>query len=122
MVDRLDACKKVVDALGVKAVAAGDLEAPAKLEQLRNQLDLAQSRLNAAVEGYAGWFSERKVDADLLAEIAELDANLISVVDQIDSGLQNLADDSMDLQAITENVRLLHQRIDSRDGKLRAGA
>ncbi len=41
------------------------------------------------MEGFAGWFNDRKVDADLLAEVAELDAGLVSLVDQLDE----LADD-----------------------------
>ena len=89
LVRRITNCKQKLDEIGKQAIAAGDIELPAKLQPLNNKLDLAQSRLASAVEGFAGWFNDRKVDADLLAEVAELDAGLVSLVDQLDE----LADD-----------------------------
>lgn len=122
---RLQDCKAGLDKLGAAAVAAGDLEAPARTEQLNKQLDRAQVRIRAAMEGYSGWFNQRQVDAEVLKKVAELDANLVSLVDQIDSGIQQLVEQSAFQQAdklaeIGEWAELLHARIDRRTEFLRA--
>lgn len=123
LASRLQDCKKKLDGLGEKAVAAGDLEAPAKLEKLRSQIDLGQSRLRAALEGYAGWFSEKKVDDDLLKSVAELDANLVSLVDQMDS-LLGEAGSFVELNHsdLEEAINLLQRRLDRRTEILKAGS
>ncbi len=126
LVSRLQDCKSKLDQMGAACVAAGDLSTPAVIEGLRKQIDLAQTRLRAAVEGYSGWFSQRKVDADLLKQVAELDANLVSVVDQMDATLTTLSstkDFSLEQTAeLREKVDLLHTRIDRRAEILKAAA
>ena len=120
---RLQDCKKKLDSIGQAAVAAGDLDAPVKIEKLRSSIDLTQSRLRAALEGYAGWFSEKTVDEELLKTIGELDANLVSLVDQIDSILAKLkADNSNDFAELQEATELMQQRIDRRNEMLKSGS
>lgn len=123
LVNRLSDCKSRLDALGQSALAAGDLDTPARIEKVRAAVDLAQSRLSAALEGYAGWFGERKVDVALLEEIGKLDANLVSLVDQIDQfASEQLKQSTFDLSEISGVVDLLHARIDRRTQVLKAGA
>jgi hypothetical protein len=120
---RLDDCKAKLDEFGRQAAADGNLELPLQLEKLRDRMDLAQRRLAAAVEGYAGWFGERKVDATVLEEVAKLDANLVSVVDQIDAAAKGLSGErEPQLGDLEELLTLLHQRIDRRTEIITAGA
>lgn len=123
LVNRLSDCKARLDALGQSALEKGDLDTPARIEKVRTSVDLAQSRLSAALEGYAGWFGERKVDVALLEEIGKLDANLVSLVDQIDQfASEQLKQSTFDLSEISGVVDLLHARIDRRTQVLKAGA
>lgn len=121
---RLRDCKSNLEAIGKRAVAEGDLELPAQVEKICNRVELAQNRLSSAVEGYAGWFSERKVDAKLLEEIGTLDANLVSLVDQLDSLTESAAEQSLASSAkeIDEALDLLHARIDRRTEVLKNGS
>ncbi len=123
LVKRIDECKNAFDALGSEAVAAGDLESPLTIEKIRGRVSHAQSRLAAAVEGYAGWFNERKVDSKLLEDVAKLDSNLVSLVDQIEHFAKDRSSalDSR-LASIAEAADLLHARIDRRHDLLRAGS
>ena len=114
---RLQDCKVHLDRLGRIAADAGDLDAPAKTEALRDELDRAQRRLEAAVEGYAGWFGARNVDSDLLKKVADHDANLVSLVDQLDALLSQVGEAaSLDLTTpggsdIEAALARLHDRI-----------
>jgi hypothetical protein len=123
LVKRLSDILGQLDRLGAAAVAAGDLTAPLELEQLRKPIEHARARLSAAVEGFAGWFSERKVDAGLLAQVGTLDANLVSLVDQIDSFVQQLASGSLSSKGeLREALELLQVRLDRRHELLKTGA
>ena len=120
---RLGDCKARLDAVGKQAVNRGDLETPAAMEAIRSQIDRAQSRVAAAVEGYASWFGSRQVDADLLEEIARLDGNLVSLVDQIDELAKSLLDaDRPGSGELNEAVDLLHARLDRRTEMLQSGS
>lgn len=122
LVKRLREIMAKLDKIGANAVAAGDLNAPLELQQLRQRVERAQSRLSAAVEGYAGWFSDRKVDANLLTQVGTLDANLVSLVDQIDSFIQDLQSDSLTSKAeLREALELLQSRLDRRHELLKTG-
>lgn len=123
LVRRLSDCKAKLDTLGKAAVSSGDLESPARIEAIRAEVDHAQSRLAAAVEGYAGWFSERKVDAKLLSEIGQLDSNLVSLVDQLDALAQSMVGSgNVNTAEMSEATSLLHRRIDRRTEMLKAGS
>ncbi|MFN3192156.1 MAG: hypothetical protein ACE361_16710 [Aureliella sp.] len=123
LVGRLGDCKSTLAKIGRAAVEKADLETPARVERVRDGVDRAAQRLSAAVEGYAGWFSERTVDAELLGRVAELDANLVSLVDQMDADAKvQLEADKPDFGTLTEAVDRLHQRIDRRSELLKTGA
>ena len=123
LVRRISDAKAALDKAGSQVAAAGDLDAPLLIERLRQRLDHAQSRLAAAVEGYAGWFSERQVDAQLLKQVATLDANLVSLVDQIDTlAQQQVGSENSATGELREALELLHARLDRRHELLRAGS
>ena len=121
LVKRLGDCKAALDEAGLQAVAKGDLDAPLRIEKTRGSLDHAQSRLSAAVEGYASWFGSRTVDASLLQQVTKLDENLISLVDQIESLIQDSATAGNSPQDLPAAITLLHSRIDRRHELLRDG-
>ncbi|MEM8734403.1 MAG: hypothetical protein AAGG44_09290 [Planctomycetota bacterium] len=123
LVGRLGDCKATLAKIGRAAVERADLETPARVERIREGVDRAAQRLSAAVEGYAGWFSERKVDADLLGKVAELDANLVSLVDQMDADAKvQLGAEKPDFETLGEATERLHQRIDRRSELLKNGS
>jgi hypothetical protein len=113
---RLQDCKRALDRLGEQALAAGDLDGPARLEKIRTRIQLAQSRVAAAVEGYASWFSRRTVDAALLDEVHQLDAGLITLADRIEVILKGTESASAAAAHVelAELVEELHQRLDRR--------
>lgn len=123
LVQRLDHCKAHLDSTGERALADGDFEKPVVLENLRSDLDHARQRLASAVEGYAGWFGDRTVDADLLHQIGTLDANLVSLVDQMDNLAARL-DESWDthVSELRTAIARLHARIDRRNEILTNGS
>lgn len=119
---RLAQTMNSLDSKGAKAVGEGDFDAPLILEKLRERIDLARSRLAAAVEGYASWFGERVVDAELLKQVATLDANLVGLVDQMDDLVGKLDVKTKGAtQELQEAVELLHSRIDRRHALLKSG-
>ncbi len=119
---RLAQAMSSLDNKGAAAVAEGDLNAPIVFEKLRERIDLARNRLAAAVEGYASWFGDRSVDADLLKQVATLDANLVGLVDQIDELVGKLGvETQVALKELHEAAELLHSRIDRRHDLLRSG-
>ncbi|RMF37947.1 MAG: hypothetical protein D6753_16575 [Planctomycetota bacterium] len=106
----------------VMAAAAqrGDIELPHRLESLRTEVERAQNRLRAAVAGYASWFDQREVNAELLDQIARHDESLVSLVDQLDklaAGMESPTEDQ--ISEFREVVDLLMERIDRRDEILR---
>ena len=120
---RLNEILKTLEDKAAKAVAEGDLNAPLLYEQLRERVDLARNRLAAAVEGYASWLGERKVDAALLKQVATLDGNLVGLVDQIDDLAEKLEVGARDvLSELGEAIDLLHARLDRRHEILKTGA
>lgn len=122
LAQRLGQSLKKLEEKAAKAVAEGDLNLPLVIEQLRQRIDLGRSRITAAVEGYASWFGERKVDADLLKQVATHDANLISLVDQLDQLASQVDVGTAGvLSELREAIELLHARLDRRHEMLRGG-
>lgn len=121
--DRLTDCKAKLDRYAKKALESGDLELPAKVSSTHSELDRAQSRLRAAVEGYAAWFGYREVDASVLKEAHEVDLNMVSLVDQIDAMTQQAIDgEELNLADLTEAADRLHGRIDRRNQIIEDGS
>ena len=120
--ERLSDCKSKMIKIGQAALESGDLDAPTKTEKVREELDRAQSRLKSAVEGYAGWFGHREVNAELLKEICDLDSNLVSLVDQADAlGQSAMEGGEANWGELKEIVERLHGRIDRREQLLKSG-
>jgi hypothetical protein len=126
LAQRLNDCKAALDRLSLQAVAAGDLELPMQLERLRQRIDVVRSRIASAPEGYAGWFGDREVDAELLEKIGQLDASLVSIVDQIDAAARAAGGTDgesakLDWVQVAELVDRLQGRMDRRNELLRDG-
>ena len=115
VIKRIDECKSRIDALGLQAANRGDFELPLAIEQYRNELDRARSRIAAAVEGYSGWFN-KNVDEEVLQQLSQQDESLVSVVDLID---QLVSQPSLPSQELIESLQMLHQRIDRRTALLK---
>lgn len=114
---RLNDCKAALDRLALRAVELGDLELSARLDKVRRELELARTRITSAVEGYAGWFSSRRVDAKLLTKVAEVDHGLVSLVDQLDSQIRSAMEEpaKFEVVGVSELLQLLQSRIDRRN-------
>lgn len=122
LIRRLQECKLQLERLGAGAVAAGDLKTPAIIDRCTGDIDMAQSRLKAAVEGYAGWFSQRSVDENLLHKIHQHDSNLVSLVDQMDAAIQAWDGKDQPPEELSGAIELLHARIDRRNELLQRGS
>lgn len=121
--ERLGDCKDKLNRYAKKALSAGDFELPAKLEPIHSELDRAQTRLMAAVEGYAGWFGHRDVDASVLKEALDVDQNMVSLVDQIDAIVQKAIEGAeLSFDELTEAAERLHSRIDRRNQIIESGS
>lgn len=110
VIKRVDECKSRLDSLGLQAANQGDFELPLVIEQYRNELDRARSRIAAAVEGYSSWFS-KNLDEEALKQVSQQDESLVSVVDLLD---QLVVQQPFPSQQFVETLQLLHQRIDRR--------
>lgn len=122
LIRRLQECKLKLERLGAGAVATGDLKSPAIIDRCAGGIDMAQSRLKAAVEGYAGWFNQRTVDEQLLHKILQHDSNLVSLVDQMDAAIQAWDGKDQPPVELSAAIELLHTRIDRRNELLQRGS
>lgn len=66
----------VITRISQKAVDRGQLEYLARIEELSQSLGRFIARMETAPRGYAGWFSEVKIEEADLDQIYEFDARL----------------------------------------------
>lgn len=117
---RLGDCKSSLDRCGAAAVKQAKLDMVAEIEEARDQVQRAQSRVSAAVAGYASWFGEKQVDEKLLKQVVQCDQELVSVVDRVDAFARQAADslDAWDAPSLAKLLAELHLSIDRRNALL----
>jgi hypothetical protein len=111
---RLQDCKKDLQSLASQLLEKGDFQAIAQAEKLRNSIELAQSRIKSAVEGYSSWFESSKVDEAKLKKVLDLDNDLVAVVDRLQHEISLMTKDALDVTAATEVVNNLKERFSRR--------
>jgi hypothetical protein len=92
----------------------GNFHAITQAEKLRSSIELAQSKIRAAVEGYSSWFESSKVDESKLKKVLELDNDLVAVVDKLQHEISRLSKDSFDTTSANEVVNHLKERFSRR--------
>lgn len=114
LVGRLQDCKRELQVLASSMLEDGNFQAITQAERLRSSIELAQSRIRAAVEGYSSWFESSKVDETKLKKVLELDNDLVAVVDKLQHEISRLSKDSFDTTSINEVVSHLKERFSRR--------
>jgi len=114
LVGRLQDCKRELQVLASSMLEDGNFQAITQAEKLRSSIELAQSRIRAAVEGYSSWFESSKVDETKLKKVLELDNDLVAVVDKLQHEISRLSKDSFDTTSTNEVVSHLKERFSRR--------
>ena len=91
LADRLQECKRDLQAFLVPFVDQANFAVITEGEKLRSSIELAQSKIRAAVEGYSSWFESTKIDEAKLKQVLDLDNDLVGVIDRLHHEIKNLA-------------------------------
>ena len=114
LADRLQECKRDLQIVATQFLENGNFQAITQAEKLRAAIELAQSKIRAAVEGYSSWFETSKVDEAKLKKVLDLDNDLVAVVDRLQHEISLLSKDSFDVASATEVVSNLKERFSRR--------
>ena len=90
LADRLGECKRDLQAFMLPLVDQANFNAIGQGEKLRGSIELAQSKMRAAVEGYSSWFESTKIDESKLKQVLDVDNDLVGVVDRLHHEITNL--------------------------------
>ncbi len=108
LTDCLQECKRDLQAFLLPLVDQANFTAIGQGEKLRTSIELAQSKMRAAVEGYSSWFESTRIDESKLKQVLDLDNDLVGVVDRLHHEITNLAamqPDFGEAQAIVTSFR-----------------
>ena len=115
LADRLQECKRDLQAFMLPLVDQANFNAIGQGEKLRGSIELAQSKMRAAVEGYSSWFETTKIDELKLKQVLDLDNDLVAVVDRLHHEITNLAAATPDFAAAQSIVTSLRDRFSRRN-------
>ena len=105
---RLQECKRDLQAFMNPLVDQANFAALTSGEKLRTAIEMAQSKIRGAVEGYSSWFESSRIDETKLKKVIELDNDLVGVVDRLQNEIGNLSaakPDFAQAQAIVANLK-----------------
>ena len=108
LADRLQECKRDLQSLMIPLVDQANFTAITQGEKLRSSIELAQSKMRAAVEGYSSWFESNKIDEAKLKQVLDVDNDLVGVIDRLQHEINNLAATApnfAEAQAIVTNLK-----------------
>ncbi len=108
LADRLQECKRDLQSLMIPLVDQANFTAITQGETLRSSIELAQSKMKAAVEGYSSWFESTKIDEAKLKQVLDVDNDLVGVIDRLQHEINNLAATApnfAEAQAIVTNLK-----------------
>ncbi|MCU0710538.1 MAG: hypothetical protein MUC43_00665 [Pirellula sp.] len=114
LVERLQESKKILQSLAVGFVDKAMFDAIRDSENLRQQIELLQSKMRSATEGYSSWFESNKVDEKKLTEVLDLDNSLVGFIDKLDSDLKATPKDQPDFAASLSTLDRLKERFGRR--------
>ena len=106
--ERLQECKRDLQAFMVPLVDQPNFTAITQGEKLRSNIELAQSKIIGAIEGYSSWFESTKIDEAKLKQVLDLDNDLVSVVDRLQHEITNLnatTPNFAEAQAVVVNLK-----------------
>ena len=90
LAERLQECKRELQSFMLPLVEQANFTALNQGEKLRTQIDTAQSRIRAAVEGYSSWFESAKIDEAKLKQVFDLDNDLVGTIDRLQQAIGSL--------------------------------
>jgi hypothetical protein len=119
LVERLQESKKLLQSFAVPFVEKANVEkanfdAIKGSETLRIQIELMQSKLRAATEGYSSWFESNRIDEQKLKEVVDLDRDLVAFIDKLDSLISQLDTAKPDFAEATAMIVRFKERFSRR--------
>ena len=114
LVERLQESKKLLQSFAVPFVEKANFEAIKGSETLRTQIELMQSKLRAATEGYSSWFESNRIDEKKLKEVVDLDRDLVGFIDKLDSLISQLDAAKPDFAEATAMIVRIKERFSRR--------
>ncbi len=110
LADRLQDCKRDLQAFMMPLVDQANFNAIGQGEKLRSSIELAQSKMRASVEGYSSWFESARIDESKLKQVLDLDNDLVGVVDRLHHEITNLASAAPNFAEAQSIVASLRER------------
>jgi hypothetical protein len=114
LVERLQESKKLLQSFAVPFVEKANFDAIKGSETLRIQIELMQSKLRAATEGYSSWFESNRIDEQKLKEVVDLDRDLVAFIDKLDSLISQLDTAKPDFAEATAMIVRFKERFSRR--------
>ncbi|MCE3017225.1 MAG: hypothetical protein ACK56W_12005 [Pirellula sp.] len=114
LVERLQESKKLLQSFAVPFVEKANFDAIKGSEALRTQIELMQSKLRAATEGYSSWFESNRIDEKKLKEVVDLDRDLVGFIDKLDSLISQLDAAKPDFSEATAMIDRIKERFSRR--------
>ncbi|MCY3012754.1 MAG: hypothetical protein NTY42_23390 [Planctomycetota bacterium] len=114
LVERLQESKKLLQSFAVPFVEKANFDAIKGSETLRIQIELMQSKLRAATEGYSSWFESNRIDEQKLKEVVDLDRDLVAFIDKLDSLISQLDKAKPDFAEATALIVRFKERFSRR--------
>ncbi len=91
LAERLQECKRDLQSFLLPLVDQANFTAISQGEKLRTNIEMAQSKIRAATEGYSSWFEATKIDEAKLKQVLDLDNDLVGVIDRLQHEIATLA-------------------------------
>jgi hypothetical protein len=110
LADRLQECKRDLQAFLLPLVDQANFNAITQGEKLRTAIELAQSKIRASVEGYSSWFESTRIDEAKLKQVLDLDNDLVGVIDRLQHEIQNLSASAVNFSEALSVVTNLKER------------
>ena len=114
LVERLQESKKLLQSFAVPFVEKANFDVIKGSETLRIQIELMQSKLRAATEGYSSWFESNRIDEQKLKEVVDLDRDLVAFIDKLDSLISQLDTAKPDFAEATAMIVRFKERFSRR--------
>lgn len=114
LVERLQESKKLLQSFAVPFVEKANFDAIKGSETLRIQIELIQSKLRAATEGYSSWFESNRIDEQKLKEVVDLDRDLVAFIDKLGSLISQLDTAKPDFAEATAMIVRFKERFSRR--------
>jgi len=106
--ERLQECKRDLQAFMVPLVDQTNFTAITQGEKLRSNIEVAQSKIRGAIEGYSSFFESTKIDEAKLKQVLDLDNDLVGVIDRLQHEITNLnatAPNFADAQTVVASLK-----------------